>query len=89
MVLIASGPVGWVVGCVLAAVGFCLGKEKVENFFEWALHDKKLPPMLKKTAKSRMATELKLYGPQFEEQVYAALRDQCGPLYEALDKLSE
>jgi hypothetical protein len=89
LALLHAGPVGWVVGAVIGAIMLFLGKGAVQELVQEALRERQLPPILKRPAKSKVATELALNAPKFEEKLYSTLKEQCAPLYEALEKLNE
>ena len=87
--LLLEGPVGWVIGAILGATVFFLGKQTIHNIINSKLHDRKIPALLKKPAKSKVATELKLTGPKFQQELSNNLRAHAMPLYAAIEKLDE
>ncbi len=89
MHLISTGPVGWVLGAIIGAIVLVLGRGTVQKTVQNLLKDRELPPLLKRPAKSKIATELTLNAPKFEERLLMTLKDQSAPLYEALEKISD
>jgi hypothetical protein len=89
LALIHTGPVGWVIGAIIGSIMLFYGKEAVKEFVQDKVKHRQLPPLIKRPAKSKIATELKLNAPKFEEKLYATLKEQSAPLYEALEELNE
>ena len=87
--LIHAGPVGWVIGAIIGGIMLFFGNEAVKEFVQDKVKHRRLPPLLKRPAKSKIATELKLNAPKFEEKLYATLKEQSAPLYDALEALNE
>lgn len=83
--LISGGPVGWVIGGIIGAFAFFLGKTKIEQEVSKVIADKKIPSLIKKTAKGKVATQLKLNESKFEQEIHDLLQEQLKPIYEALN----
>jgi gas vesicle protein len=83
--LISGGPVGWVIGGIIGAFAFFLGKTKIEQEVSRVIADKKIPSLIKKTAKGKVATQLKLNESKFEQEIHDLLQEQLKPIYEALN----
>ena len=84
--LIASGPVGWIIGAIVGAFAFFLGKTAIEGAISEFIADKRIPAMVKKTAKGKVAAQLKLNESKFESETYDLLREQLQPIYEAIER---
>jgi len=82
--LIASGPPGWIIGAVIGALGYLVGKTKIEEVLTDFLADKKIPALVKKPAKAKVAAQLKLNEARFEQDVHGMLLKQLEPVYEVL-----
>lgn len=82
--LIATGPVGWIIGAVIGGLGYFLGKTKIEEVLTEFLADKKIPALVKKPAKAKVAAQLKLNEARFEQDVHSMLLQQLRPVYEVL-----
>ncbi len=82
--LIASGPVGWIIGGVLAAAALFIGKNKLEGKAREMIMTKNIPTLIKGTFKKKIAAQLKNDEMRFEEDVYKMLKEQMKPVYEAL-----
>ncbi len=82
--LIASGPVGWIIGGILAAAALFIGKEKIEGKAKEIIMTKNIPTFIKGTFKKKIAAQLKNDELRFEEDVYRMLKEQMKPVYEAL-----
>lgn len=88
--LLIEGPIGWVIGAILAFLVFFFGKKTIQDvLIEPTLRNRKIPAFIKKPAKSKIASQLKLNAPKFEEDIYKTLREQSGPLYAALENISK
>jgi gas vesicle protein len=83
--LISGGPVGWVIGGIIGAFAFVLGKTKIEQEVSKVIADKNIPSFIKKTAKGKVATQLKLNESKFEQEIHDLLQEQLKPIYEALN----
>lgn len=83
--LISGGPVGWVIGGIIGAFAFFLGKTKIEQEVSKVIANKKIPSLIKKTAKGKVATQLKLNESKFEQEIHDLLQEQLKPIYEALN----
>lgn len=83
--LISGGPVGWVIGGIIGAFAFFLGKTKIEQEVSKVIADKNIPSLIKKTAKGKVATQLKLNESKFEQEIHDLLQEQLKPIYEALN----
>lgn len=86
--LLLEGPVGWVLGAVLGALVFFLGKNKLHDLLAPQIRKRRIVPFLKRRAKSKVATTLQLNSPKFEEQIRTTLTDAAKDLYRALDALA-
>lgn len=87
--LVVSGPIGWIVGLVGSGLIYALGlRGVVKRRIETRIHNLRLPPYLKSRAKSKVATELSLNARKFEEQIYTLLKEQCQPLYKAIQEIN-
>jgi gas vesicle protein len=84
--LISGGPVGWIIGGIIGAFAFFLGKTKIEQEVSKVIVNKKIPSIIKKTAKGKVATQLKLNESKFEQQIHDLLQEQLKPIYEALNR---
>jgi hypothetical protein len=82
--LIATGPVGWIIGAVVGAVGYFLGKTTVEDIISSFIADKKIPAFIKKPARKKVAAQLRLNEARFEQEVHGMLQQQLNPVYEVL-----
>jgi hypothetical protein len=90
LALLETGPIGWVIGAALGSMAFVIGKQRLQDaIIEPAIRNRRIAAFLKKPAKSKVATQLKLNAPKFREDLYQTLRLSATPLYEALDKLHE
>lgn len=88
LALLEAGPIGWGIGAAFGVVLFFLGKKTVQDvLIEPALRNRKIPAFIKKPAKSKIASELKLNAPKFEEAVFQKLKEQSAPLYAALENI--
>lgn len=86
--LLVEGPIGWVIGAVLAGGVFFFGKKKVQDvLIEPTLRNRRIPAFIKKPAKSKVASELKLNAPKFEEAIFQKLKEQSAPIYAALENI--
>lgn len=85
--LLMSGPIGWVIGFVLGALAFTLGKKRLDDFLAPVARRSKIPPLLKRRAKTQIATDLTLNAPRFEDELRTLMRDAAKDLYRAVDGL--
>jgi hypothetical protein len=83
--LIAEGPPGWIAGFVLGALVLAVGKSRVDSWLQPGIKYMKVPPLLKKRGKSKVATELALGAPKFQDEIRNALRRSAADLYKAID----
>ena len=83
--IIATGPVGLVIGAVAGALAFFFGKSEIEKGMSSFIADKRIPSLIKKGAKGKVSSQLKLNETQFEQQVYDLLREKLKPLYEVIE----
>ena len=83
--LIAGGPIGWIIGAIVAGSVFFLGKEVLEEEIGEYISHKSIPPFVKKLAKNKVVSQLKMNEAKFEEDVYNMLQEQVKPIYEAID----
>lgn len=83
--LILEGPIGWVIGGIIGAIAFFSGKTKIEQGVSKFITDKKIPPLIKKTAKGKVAAQLKLNESKFEQEIHCLLENQLKPIYEVLE----
>ena len=65
--IISGGPVGWIIGGIIGVFAFFLGKIKIEQEVSKVIADKKIPSLIKKTAKGKVATQLKLNESKLDE----------------------
>ncbi len=86
--LLASGPVGWIIGLIGAAIVYVLGRGVVKDMIETQIRTMSLPPFLKRSAKSKVATELSLNAGRFEAEIHSLLREKCEPLYRAIHEIN-
>jgi len=82
--LIATGPVGWIIGAIIGALGYFLGKTKIEDLISSFIADKKIPALVKKPAYGKVVAQLKLNESRFEQDVFNMLQEQLKPVYEVL-----
>jgi hypothetical protein len=82
--LIATGPVGWIIGAIVGALSFFLGKAKIEDVISGFIADKKIPALVKKPAQGKVVAQLKLNESRFEQDVFNMLQEQLKPVYEVL-----
>ncbi|MFC1836233.1 hypothetical protein ACFL2Q_16195 [Thermodesulfobacteriota bacterium] len=82
--LIVSGPVGWIIGAIVGALGYFLGKTTLEDLLSGFIVDKKIPALVKRPAKAKVAAQLKLNESRFEQDVHDMLEKQLQPVYEVL-----
>ena len=85
--IIASGPVGWIIGGIIGAVAFFLGKDKLEAKTKEFIISKKIPSFLKGTLKKKIASQLKNDEARFEEEVYRMLKEEMKPIYTVLENV--
>lgn len=83
--LIASGPVGWVIGAIGGAFAYFLGKTAFEEVISDYIVDKRIPALVKKPAKGKIVAQLKLNESKFEQEIYEMLEQYLKPIYEAID----
>jgi len=83
--LIASGPAGWIIGGIIGAVAFFLGKDALEEKAKEFIMSKKIPSILKGTLKKKIASQLKNDETLFEEQVFRMLQEEMKPIYKVLE----
>jgi hypothetical protein len=76
---IASGPVGWVMGAVVGAFAFFVGKTTMEDAISPLIVTIKIPALLKAPAKGKVVAELKLHESRFEQETYTRMRDHFQP----------
>jgi actin-like ATPase involved in cell morphogenesis len=86
--LIASGPVGWIIGLLGGAVIYSVGRGAVKVMVETQIRTRRLPPFLKRSAKSKVTTELSSNAGKFETEIHALLREKCDPLYSAIHDIN-
>ena len=86
--LLASGPVGWIIGLIGTAIVYVLGRGVIKDMIETQIRTMNLPPFLKRPAKSKVATELSLNAGRFEAEIHALLREKCEPLYRAIHEIN-
>jgi hypothetical protein len=86
--LLMSGPVGWIIGLLGAAVVYRLGRGAVKDMIETQIRTRRLPPFLKRSAKSKATTELSLNAGKFETEIHTLLREKCEPLYRGIHDIN-
>ncbi len=83
--LVATGPIGIIIGGIVGAFAFFLGKTKIEEGISDFIVDKKIPAFIKRTAKNKVATQLKLNEVKFEQEVYEMLIKSLEFTYKVLE----
>ena len=89
MALIAGGPVGWLMGGIIGVFAFVLGKNKAEEAISKLIVNRKIPAIIKRAAKKKIAAQLKLNQSKFEQEIYDLLQKQLKPIYEAIDQAGD
>jgi len=86
--IIASGPVGWIIGAIGGAFAFFLGKNRIEEAVSSYIIDKdiKIHSLVKKTARGKVISQLKLNEISFEQEIYNKLQQLLKPIYEVIDR---
>jgi len=82
--LIASGPIGLVIGAIIGVFAFFFGKSTIEDVIKDFIADKKIPALIKKPVKSKVANQLALNRGKFEEEIHKNFEIQLKSIYEAL-----
>lgn len=85
--LIATGPVGLVIGAIVGVFAFFLGKDAIEKGISDFIADKKIPKALKKSAKKKVLAQLRLNETKFEQEIYVSLKNHLEPVYEVLSSV--
>lgn len=85
--IIATGPVGLIIGAIVGVFAFFLGKDEIEKGISEYIADKKIPKLVKKTAKGKVSTQLKLNEAKFEQDIYNSLKKHLEPVYEAFSNV--
>lgn len=79
--LIASGPLGWLLGAIIGAVAYFKGKDRLE---EW-MTDKRIPALAKKIARGKVDAKLRAHESPFERDVFEVLQEKLAPVYKTLE----
>lgn len=82
--LLATGPVGIIMGIIIGAFAWFLGKDELEKNISAYIADKKIPKLIKKSAKGKVSTQLKLNESKFEQDIFNSLKNQLEPVYRAI-----
>ena len=86
MALIATGPIGLVIGAIIGGLVLFGNRDRIEAKIREAIIDKHLWPVLKKPAYKKVAAELVINRVRFEEDVHQKLVEQLKPIYDVIDK---
>ncbi|MBE2280740.1 MAG: hypothetical protein IAE91_10140 [Ignavibacteriaceae bacterium] len=84
--LIATGPIGLIIGAAIGIYAFIKGKEKLNDEVKKFIVDKNLPPLVKKLGKNKVMTELYASTNAFDNEVYKILTETLRPVYSIIDK---
>ncbi len=87
--LIATGPVGLIIGLIVGVFAFFLGKEAIEKGVSEYIADKKIPKLIKKTSKGKVSTQLKLNEAKFEQEIFNSLKNHLKPVYKAISNVEK
>ncbi|NMB80729.1 MAG: hypothetical protein GYA14_02815 [Ignavibacteria bacterium] len=82
--LLATGPVGIIMGIMIGAFAWFIGKDELEKNISAYIADKKIPKLIKKSAKGKVSTQLKLNESKFEQDIFNSLKNQLEPVYRAI-----
>ena len=85
MALIATGPLGIVLGVIVGLVAYVGGREKIEDWVGKNLLDKHVPMVLKSLVKGKVTSELKRTEVPFQQKLFEMLQEQTKPIMEAFD----
>jgi len=82
--MLATGPVGIIMGIIIGAFAWFLGKDELERNISEYIADKNIPKLIKKAAKGKVSTQLKLNESKFEQDVFNSLKAHLEPVYRAV-----
>lgn len=85
--LIATGPVGLIIGAIVGAFAFFLGKVEIEKGISEYIADKNIPKLIKKSSKGKVSTQLKLNEAKFEQDIFNSLTKHLEPVYKAISNV--
>jgi len=79
--LISSGLFGWIIGAVIGAIIFFHNADDIKKSMETYIVNKNIPPFLKKLARNKILSELKLNESRFEKEVFEMLKKHLDPVF--------
>jgi hypothetical protein len=90
--LIHTGPVGWIIGFILAALSLFLslryGAKKFKEKLSKKVEEVKIPSVVKRTVLSgKIQSEIERNTPKFQQEVFFTLKEALKPVYETIDGL--